>query len=195
MNVRRRRRTIVNTAPARTGLLVTTRVTATTATRDDSVIQVGCIKIQISPYLFRIAQKFFYTCTYQRHGYLYIFVRYLCYHQHVAAVGVAVASDNSISNALNNIAAADDSSSSSSDDDVTKLPMIYGAVAFGGVALSAIAGGVYQAKKRKSRGAAAAAGGGSMYSMQSMGSMQNMGSMQSMGSMQNMGSDYNVAYY
>ena len=178
MNVRRRRRTIVNTAPARTGLLVTTRVTATTATRDDSAIQVGYIKIQINAYHDNI------------------FVCYLCYHQHVAAVGVAVASDNSISNALNNIAAgADDSRSSSSDDDVTKLPMIYGAVAFGGVALSAIAGGVYQAKKRKSRGAAAAAGGGSMYSMQSMGSMQNMGSMQSMGSMQNMGSDYNVAYY
>ena len=45
MNVRRRRRTIVNTAPAPTGLLVTTRVTATTAIRGDSAIQVSYLKI------------------------------------------------------------------------------------------------------------------------------------------------------
>ena len=43
MNVRRRRRTIVNTVPAPTGLLVTTRVTVTPATRDDSAIQVSFV--------------------------------------------------------------------------------------------------------------------------------------------------------
>ena len=86
----------------------------------------------------------------------------------------------------------DAQSSGSNAEDETKMPMIYGAVAFVGVAIVVIAVSVYLGKKRKARDAAAAAaaaaaggGGGSMYSMQ-----QGIH-----GSMQNVGSDYNVAYY